>query len=132
MPLSLQDKFEIQELLARFIQVTDLGDYEEMRDLFVADSRFVIAKMGMDIAGIDSIVPSLKDLRATLPMDVFHVLSNFVVDGDGDEATVRCASQALQAGEDRVKHMAFGYYTDQVVRTADGWRLKEHNLALLA
>lgn len=132
MPLSLEDKFEIQELMNRFIQTTDLKTAEDMRPLFTPDGRFVIDAMEIDVVGIDNIVAFLEEVRGKMPGKMFHALTNFVVEGDGDAATVSCASQALQADDGRVQHFAFGYYHDQLVRTSDGWRIKEHNLTLMA
>ena len=92
---------------------------------------FVIVAMQVDVKGLDNVVTWLDKISKTVPDKLFHASSNFVIDGDGDEATMNCISQAIQITDDGIKHFAFGYYKDMLVKTAAGWRLKDHKLNLM-
>jgi len=131
MPLSIEDKLEIQELMARYILASDVHGPEGMRDIFTEDGRFIIEAMQVDVKGIDNIVNWLTEISKTVPPKLYHTSSNFVIDGDGDVATMTCISQAIQITDDGIKHFAFGNYDDTLVKNPTGWRLKDHKLNLL-
>lgn len=130
MPISIEDKMDIHELMGRYILASDLHGPEAMRDIFTEDGRFVIEAMQIDVKGRDNIIAWLKEVSKTVPDKLFHTSSNFVIDGDGDAATMTCISQAIQITDDGIKHFAFGHYEDTLVKTPAGWRLKDHKLHL--
>jgi len=70
---------------------------------------FVIVAMQVDVKGLDNVVTWLDKISKTVPDKLFHASSNFVIDGDGDEATMNCISQAIQITDDDIKHFALGY-----------------------
>lgn len=131
MPLTLEDKMEIQELMGRYILAADIHGPEAMRDIFTEDGRFVIEAMQVDVKGRDNIINWLTEIAKTMPPKLYHTSSNFVIDGDGDAATMSCISQAIQFTDDGIKHFAFGHHEDTLVKTSTGWRLKDHKLNLL-
>ncbi|MEU3985553.1 nuclear transport factor 2 family protein [Streptomyces sp. NPDC026672] len=63
-----------------------------------------------------------------------HQLSSFVVDVEGDEATVRFYEEALHVhpalGDDPARNTwtIFGKGTQRLVRTPDGWRISHASL----
>ncbi|WP_294224482.1 nuclear transport factor 2 family protein [uncultured Shimia sp.] len=131
MTLTIADRVEIQELFARFSLAVDVEGPEAMGALFVEDATFVFPGMGLDLRGRDNIVAWVKDNAALVPPGLTHVQSNFVIDGDGVSAQVRCVSQALQTVEGESKIFAVGRYVETVVKTEAGWRLKDHRLDLM-
>jgi len=53
-----------------------------------------------------------------------HRLSNQAVTVDGDKASARTYVDALiMAGDNKTGVNALGFYDDDIVRTADGWRI---------
>ena len=64
-----------------------------------------------------------------------HLLSNFVVEIEGDTATARTElHNPIFTGEGRHRQLvhAHGHYLDQLVRTAEGWRIRHRVLTALS
>lgn len=131
MTLTIADRVEIQELIARFSLAVDVEGPEAMGALFVEDASFVIPAMGLDLSGRGNIVAWVTDNAALMPPGLTHVQSNFVIDGNEGSAQVRCVSQARQTVAGATAIFAVGRYVDQVVKTEAGWRLKDHRLDLM-
>lgn len=132
MPISAADKIEIQDLMGRFALAVDVKGPEAMRELFVDDASFVVDEMHINLQGIDSIINWIKGSADAFPPGLTHVQSNFVIDGDGDQAQLSCISQAIQNHNGEIKHFVVGRYYETLVKTEAGWRLKEHKLQLQA
>ena len=132
MPLSIEDKVEIQDLMGRFALAVDVNGPDAMRDLFVDDARFVIDAMQIDVKGLDNIVNWMKQAADSFPPNLTHVQSNFVIEGDVKEAKLSCISQAIQDHEGEIKHFVVGRYNETLVKTLADWRLKKHKLQLRA
>ena len=132
MPLTTQDKMEIQDLMGRFALAADIDGPDAMRDLFVEDGEFIIEDMQIEVKGIDNIINWIKESADNFPPGLTHVQSNFVIDGDGDQAQLSCISQAIQDHDGEIKHFVVGRYFETLIRTAAGWRLKTHKLQLRA
>jgi len=132
MSLTTADKMEIQDLMGRFSLAVDVNGPEAMRDLFVEDGRFIVDEMQIELEGIDNIINWIKDSADAFPPGLTHIQSNFVIDGDGNNAQLSCVSQAIQSHDGEIKHFAVGRYFETLVKTPAGWRLKEHKLQLRA
>ena len=50
MILTIEDKFEIQDLMGRFALAVDVEGPEAMADIFTSDARFVIEAFKLDVA----------------------------------------------------------------------------------
>jgi hypothetical protein len=97
---------------------------------------------GVDDAGNGSVTTSLTAREARLKAEgvvgpvamTQHQLSSFVVDVDGDEATVRFYEEALHVhpalGEDPARNtwVIFGKGMQRLVRTAEGWKISHASL----
>jgi len=132
MPLSVEDKMEIQDLMGRFALAADINGPEAYRDIFVEDGRFMIDAYQVDLKGLDNIINWITENADTFPPGLTHIQSNFVIDGDGDEAQLSCISQAIQSRDDEIKHFVVGRYFETLVKTPKGWRLKTHKLQVHA
>jgi hypothetical protein len=53
-----------------------------------------------------------------------------VVQGDGDRATASCYLQVIKVDEEPKQIVSFGRYQDELLRTAEGWRLR-HRLIVM-
>ena len=58
-----------------------------------------------------------------------HVITNLVIDLDGDDATSRCAFTVLQARPELpLQTILAGRYHDRFARTATGWEFRERRI----
>ena len=98
--------------------------YDDVRDVFAEDVVFVSHDGVVRAEGVDMLREMLIGL--TQKYAAFqHVITNTVVDLDGDQATVRSnvvATHVLKDDPSKV-WVVKGSYHDEAVRTADGWRL---------
>jgi hypothetical protein len=133
--LSLQDKFEIIELTARYCFAVDFHDGETMTQIFTDDGVFEwyerirgnevlrVSARGTDElrafgAGTRALsgTPEAK-VAPTGPIRTGrHVTTNHVVEGDGDRASHRCYLGAN------------GVYYDEVVKAGGVWRIRQRKV----
>jgi hypothetical protein len=131
MTLSLEDKYDIIELTARYCFGLDFHDGEAVMQLFTDDGLFewYDRSSGAEVLRVSahgreelrafgagaralSGTPEAK-LAPTGPLRTGrHVSTNHVVEGDGDHATHRCYLGSS------------GVYYDEVVKVAGRWRLQ--------
>jgi len=130
MTLTTQDRLEIQDLMGRFTLAVDVKGPDAMVDVFTSDARFMVAAFELDITGRDNLIQWMKESADGFPPGLHHVLTNFVIEGEGETARLQCVSQAIQSHEGEIKHFAIGRYDETLVKTDLGWRLKEHQLFL--
>ena len=90
MPLSLEDRMAVQDLMVRYAYGIDVEcSEEEWLDLFTEN-----AVMTSPFSGVHEGVEGVKAFRAKfLPRrgktQIRHVITNFLIDGDGDRATLK-------------------------------------------
>ena len=126
------DRAEIVELLGRYADIADLKEFTEL------PRRVFTDPLTLDFSSVADIPPMstpLRDyveiLRASFaPFTAsHHAITGHVVDLDGDRATVHAHVRAehwvpdelADGGPDR--WLVVGFYDNEAVRTADGWRL---------
>ncbi|MCW2570554.1 MAG: hypothetical protein JWO88_612 [Frankiales bacterium] len=128
--LSLQeisDRMEIAELLARYSAAIDGRAWDDLDALFTPDAVIDYTEMG-GIRGslaeqksfLVSVMPSFAGFQ--------HLTATSTFDIDGDTARVRtiCFNPMVVTDE---RHVLFCglWYRDILVRTADGWRIRERH-----
>ena len=132
MPLSLQelsDRIEIDDLLTRYATGVDRRDWDLWESCFTQDAR-------IDYSAFGGIAGGVKEVRAWLAktMPIFgmtqHMVINREVHIEGD--TARCRSGfynpmtwPAKEGEPPRLSIDGGYYCDVLVRTPQGWRIRE-------
>lgn len=129
MALDITDRLTIEDLVNRYCHNADYNPPESMRDLFVPEAIWEVPAMDLRCEGIDAIVAFFTQSRADLG-SARHVISNLVVEGDGDRATAACYLQVIKVDEDPKQIVSFGRYQDTLVRTALGWRLQHRMIAM--
>ncbi len=116
------DTQDITEVLVRYATGIDRRDWDLFRTCFTDD---VLAEYeGIETwHGVDAITAFMDEAHATMG-HTLHRLSNLAVTVDGDTATARSYVDAvlMDAGGER-GHNTVGFYDDELVRTADGWRI---------
>jgi len=123
MPSLADDKEAIRENLARYIAVADLGGpaAEEWAAFFTDDAEF--RQQGADaVVGRDALVEFGRTMPAT---GVRHMISDHVIEVDGDEATC-VATVALFIGG---KFFGTGRASDELRRVDGRWRIASRSFA---
>lgn len=126
MPLSTEDKLAIQELSNTHMKHLDAHDVDAWVGCWLPDGQFV-ATYGT-FTGHDAITEFIRGHIAAGKEDgARHVMTNYVIDGDGDRATAYCLVVKLQV--EKAPHIiATGVYNDVVVRTPAGWAFESRRL----
>lgn len=124
--MKFEDKLEIQELTSRYANAMDDTDLESWMATWDANGLW---KGGLgEFQGADK----LRELFAALGERIKnrrHVMTNFVIEGDGVRAEQRCYMLVF----DRVSEarlIASGVYNDRLIKTGGAWKFLERQVAL--
>ena len=133
----LMDKEAIKELQYRYALGVDTKDFKLLRscyddvieiDFSGHDPTLINDNMSADdwVAGTESIVKGLKSTQ--------HQMTNFLITVDGDRASAIVYLRAMHylpnnLGDNSIE--CGGYYKNNYVRTANGWKIKKINLNYL-
>ena len=135
MALTLQqinDRIEIDELLARYSRALDYRQFDDLEDVFTADATFDAGGLGCPTgpANIRAMIEgTIGHLDATQHL-VGKSIVEFAPDGDSAEVRTYLISQHIrESAPTDVKHYFLGgEYYDKVVRTPEGWRIAYRRL----
>lgn len=127
------DKLEIQEVLTRYAHALDTRDHQLFRDVFLDNADIDYSAAGGVRGGLqvwqDWIHPAMSKFDSWQ-----HLLSNFIIDVDGDRATAvtRCYNPLQGRREDGSHYVLHtgACYQDQLVRTENGWRIEKRVLGM--
>ena len=121
--LTLADKIEINELIARYNVAIDDGDADGWARTFAPDGVFdgIVGRFeGRDeiaaFARRYSSDPQYADFRACQ-----HWVNNILIDGHGDEATLRADHQMVKPTEDGGRILLVARYDDSLRRVDGEW-----------
>jgi 3-phenylpropionate/cinnamic acid dioxygenase small subunit len=128
----LNDRVEIEELLARYSRALDHKNFGDLAGLFTADATFDAGGLGAPTGppAIRSMIEgTIGHLDATQHL-VGKSLIEFADDGNSAEVRTYLISQHIrESTEGPVKHYFLGgEYFDRVVRTPEGWRIAYRRL----
>ena len=124
----ISDRIQIGDLLTRYTTAIDTKDYELLDSVFTPDAQVDYTSSG----GIAGDYPTARDwlerALSLFPVTV-HFISNSTVELRGDEASARTyvINPMLFKNPDGSDHIftVGAYYNDRLVRTEDGWRIRE-------
>lgn len=121
---TLMDRLEIAEALARYAYGIDDRDFDAVRALFTADAHLDYAASGGPAAGRDKVIDWIESGMGVVGPSQ-HLVTNVVVDLDGDEATSRCLlfNPMIMPLKDPLLLYLGGGYRDGWRRTEGGWRI---------
>ncbi len=126
--MQAEDIAVITKMVADYNHMIDSGQAEAWADLFTADGQFDPGLMPA-ISGREALVEFAGGLPVMIP-GARHHITNLSVDVQGDRATATAYLQLWTKGEDGKAALAMtGIYTDELVRTADGWRFSKRSMA---
>jgi hypothetical protein len=122
--LTPADEREIMALLTRYATGIDRRDWSLFEACFAEDARTDYGAFGQ-WSSAAQITAFMQQAHAGVG-HTLHRLSNFVISVQGQSAVARSYVDALlmpgPTGGDI--HRGIGYYDDELVRTAQGWRIK--------
>jgi len=120
----------IQDLLVRYATAIDTRDWELFRTCFSEDAVTDYGDVGSwtDVEGITAFMEKAHEPFG----DTNHMLSNFVVEVDGDRAQATSYVHVVLALKGSVAGWvdSVGRYGDTLVRTPGGWRIAERRTRL--
>jgi len=130
-PLTLEqisDRIEINDLLIRYTVAIDEKDWELLDTVYTPDAKIDYTTSG----GIKGQYPEVRAwlAKALAPFTMTqHLISNSVVEVDGDAATARTMvfnPMGTDDGKGGLRMFYVGaWYEDKLVRTDAGWRIAE-------
>jgi 3-phenylpropionate/cinnamic acid dioxygenase small subunit len=124
----MSDRVEIQDLLVRYTVAIDTKDWKLLDTCFTPDAQLDYTGTGGIAGPYPEVRVWLEKALAAFPMTV-HYISNSTVELDGDAARARTyvinpMGFPNQEGGLHIFTVG-GYYVDKLVRTSDGWRIRE-------
>jgi 3-phenylpropionate/cinnamic acid dioxygenase small subunit len=120
------DKEQIAEVLIRYATGIDSKDWPLLRSCWTDEIDVDYQQLGR-FTSPDALTDVMRQLHENMG-PTYHRLSNFVINVEGDGATVRSYVHAvlmLQPDDDTNWVDALGHYDDVFVRTAEGWRINK-------
>jgi 3-phenylpropionate/cinnamic acid dioxygenase small subunit len=130
-PQEISDKLEITEVLYRYASALDGRKPELLRAVFLEDAIFTIGAGVGEFRGPDAIAEVVMEFLGGLETSQ-HIVTNPVIELDGDRARSRCYLHAQhylpdqRTGGNTLE--IGGTYHDDLVRTDDGWRIAKREL----
>ncbi len=130
----LLDRAEISDVVHRYATGLDRRDWELYRSIFTDEVEMDFSSLGMRGGRVkaDAWVRDATVLFAGFGATQ-HTSSNHVHDIRGDEATCVSYMQAVHfvdTGEGEERWTIGGYYTNDLVRTDDGWKIRALTLTV--
>lgn len=125
MALTSEDRLAIMELVARYNHAYDGGDAEAWAATFTEDGVF--QSRGRRTQGREALVRRVEDRAERIAtFKPRHLNNNFVIEGDGDSATLTC-HVLLMSGSDVA---AVGSYEDVLRRVDGAWRFTHRKVTM--
>lgn len=120
--MNVQDRQDITDVLVRYATGIDRRDWPLFRTVFTDDCELDYGEVGV-WHGVDAVTDFMEQSHA-MAGHTLHRLTNHAVSVDGDRAEARTYVDAYIMSADNTSGVnAVGFYDDQLVRTADGWRI---------
>ncbi|MCS6924338.1 MAG: nuclear transport factor 2 family protein [Candidatus Binatia bacterium] len=123
-----EEKFAIQELIARYNHAIDFGNYEAWVECFTEDGVFEgSAGRFAGRAELQKFTEQFNTMRTNLP-NVRHCVMNTVTEVEGDTAVSSSYLQLVTTGKEGTKIVFTGRYDDKLVKVDGKWRFKERKV----
>ncbi len=116
------DRQDISDLLVRYATGIDRRDWPLFRTVFTDDCELDYGEIG-SWKGVEAVTDFMQQAHVMAGYTM-HRLTNQAITVDGDKASARTYIDAvIMAGDNQAGVNALGFYDDEIVRTADGWRI---------
>jgi hypothetical protein len=131
--MSIEDRLEVTDLLARYAECVDTADVEGYADLFLPEG--VVQHSGGSVEGRAAIrdwVAGLeKEGRIGRHSNLKHILGLPVIRGDGQRCTARTyvlIPRQMESGE--ISTRLPGTYRDEIVKQDGRWQIEKRVIDL--
>lgn len=126
------DRDEIAEVLARYAWALVDQDWASYESCFTADATLDFSSTGGPTGKPAEAAAWMTTTMAGFTV-TFNVIGNLQIRVDGDTAASRTAFTMLlkTAGDEPTYLEVRGWYNDEHVRTADGWRIASRTESLV-
>ena len=127
------DLLEIQRATHVYARGLDRFDPQEAVTAFTDDAVWDATPVGLErLEGRDAILAFFERDAAAIAHQ-FHVITNHVVDFDGEGSTARGTNYVFSEGHTKsgASFRAIALNEDVYRRTADGWRIAERRISAL-
>ncbi|MFL4477341.1 nuclear transport factor 2 family protein [Paeniglutamicibacter sp. ORCA_105] len=120
----LADLEALRRLTHEYCRAVDTSRIEDVADLFAADAEWDATEFGMEVLrGRDAIREFFAGLVENTEHRC-HLALNHMINIDGDAASATVYLHAMVVMADGRRDESVGYYTDDYVRTAQGWKFR--------
>ena len=123
--LTAEDRAEIRDLAGRYSHAIDLGDSALWAEVFTEDGVMEMAAQGYNITGEQ--LRGLGADREPAAGGGRHIPTTFVIDGAGDEATMRSYVTVVSTA-DPARIVFQGRYEDRLRRVDGRWRIAHRKI----
>ncbi len=122
--MSLEDKDNIREILARYCTYGDSGRSKELANLFTADGVWE-GRMGRADGrdAIEALMARINPPPGPGPVRC-HIVTNSVVTVEGNSATVTSSFVMMRQAEQGPQIGAVGHYDNVFVKEGRNWLIK--------
>jgi hypothetical protein len=130
MTMSMQeisDRLEIQDLMTRYSYAIDSRDWDALDRVFTPDAHIDYSVFGGSVGDLAETKKFLIEAMPNFPV-YQHMVSGTTITFHGDtaDAKTQCHNPMIMSDAENPDLMVCGlWYVDKLVRTADGWRIKE-------
>ncbi len=124
---TIEDKLEIQEMMARYGRCVDTADWDGLRALFTDDAHMEHGVVTPPLDGGDTLIVVAQQLSALME-NAQHYVTNVEVTVDGDRANALAFVYAMHdvvLDGERQLVPAGGRYENTFVRTPAGWKIAQ-------
>lgn len=126
----LADRAAITDLTHRYCWALDTKDFDALDHVFHPEANGDLLE---DVRGRVAIKARIA--RALTPLDqTQHLVANHMIRVEGDRAWCRCYLQSQhvrKAAQGDPNFIIAGRYEDELIRTADGWRIIFRKLTVM-
>lgn len=121
----ISDRMEIQDLLVRYSYAVDSRNFADLDNVFTPDAVIDYTVFGGPVGDLES---TKRYLTETMPMfsSFQHMVASSLIEIDGDRARVKTICHnpmVMPMGEETAVFYCGLWYVDDMVRTAEGWRI---------
>jgi hypothetical protein len=129
---ALTDRLDIADLLAAYSTALDTKDWPALKSVFTPEASCDYGSLGSP-SGVEAIIDLVSATLQSLDVTQ-HLIGNVTVRVSGDRATAAAylIAQHQRAGTPGGDTYLMGStYTDELVRTPEGWRISHRTMTRL-
>lgn len=122
--LTIEDKFDIQQLVARFAHCSDYGDWAGMEALYTSDIVTEMDGIEIKYEGIAAQIAHAKASDEQAQAKNRHYHFNLVIEESGEDVFANYFIVNVNAGSTPMgaQIVVTGRHRDRVVKTQGGWK----------